>query len=500
MQIGLVRYEPVWELVLRQIGIPFSVVSDGSNLLNDFSVIIVNGTMDTFLQTSLEDFVRRGGSVLYTTNSVNAVDDRTVSKSFVRSLPPSKNDLYQFNGILDLFSRVSFFHNNDFADVEPFGDGWKAYLGIDINVAISTNSQRNNFYRNTGRMPNETVALRSKGTLRQLIFSLIQKLHHLQQMPFVHQWYYPDSEPTVFTMRIDSDKGTQSQIEQIYQLSERHNNPTTWFLDVKSHESWLPYFKKFEHQEIGVHCYEHLLHRSTILNRENFEKALMLLRKNNLNPKGITAPTGEWNKEYAEAIESLGFQYSSEFAYDYDNLPSYPFMKNRFLPFPQLPIHPVCIGTMLRARMSDEEMAAHYRTVIDTNILLNEPICLYHHPTHEHNGVFEEVFRYINERNILKLSYTQYSDWWKQRSSTLPQLRFSDGTIESSSGDTYCRIILPDLSEAIISINGKIDLNKVSFTMVKREIESPKNIMSSRTFDARHILQNALDWWIKTTE
>lgn len=351
-------------------------------------------------------------------------------------------------------------------------------------------------------MPNEMVSKQSKGSLRQLIFSLLNTLHHLQNIPFVHQWYYPESEPTVFTMRIDSDKGSQAQIEKIYQISHAHNIPTTWFLDVKSHESWLSYFQNFGAQEIGVHCFEHILYRSSLLNRDNFEKALFLLRKNKIEPKGITAPTGGWNKEYAQAIESLGFRYSSEFAYDYDDLPSFPFINGKFFPLPQIPIHPVCIGTMLRARMNDDEMISYFRSIIDSNYLLNEPICLYHHPTHEHNGVFEEVFRYINDRRIAKLSFMQYADWWNYRLSNLDLLRFANGQIQSMSGNsnTNYRIIQTDNSESIITINDKIDLNNVSFQQVKRELPTTDNIMRSRSFDHRHILQNALDWWIKTTE
>ncbi len=500
LQIGLVRYEPAWEMVLRQIGIPFSVLSDSSVLLNEFSVIIVNSTMDVRQQAGIEDFILRGGSVLYTTNSADAISDRTVSRSIVRSLPPSKNDSYQFHGILDLHSRVAFFHNNDFVEIVQNGDGWKAYLGIDIDIILSIGSTRKNFFRNSGRMPNETVAKRSKGTLRQLIFSLLRTLHHLQQIPFVHQWYYPGSEPTIFTMRIDSDKGSQEQVEEIYALSEANAVPTTWFLDVKSHESWLSYFQKFAHQEIGLHCYEHLLHRSALLNKDNFGKALSLLRIHSLEPKGITAPTGEWNNEYADAIESLGFQYSSEFSFDYENLPSYPFTNGRFFPILQIPIHPVCIGTMLRARMNDEEMISYYRSIVDTNYLLNEPICLYHHPTHGHNNVFEEVFRYINERKILKLTYTQYSEWWKRRNSNPGRLRYSNGMIESLSDEASYRIVQSDHSEAIVNIRGKIDINSVSFATIRRDVPTNEHILRSRSFDARHMLQNALDWWIKTTE
>lgn len=502
MQIGLTQDEPAWEILLRQIGIAFKVISDHDSFANDFSMIIVNSTADSAIQQRIEDFSRQGGALLYTTKSVKEIKNRTHTSIFVNSLPPTKKELYEFYNILDLYSDVVYFQNNEFVEIVQAGDGWKIFFGIDVGIVLTSDVKRKNFFRDTGRMPNEIVAKRNKGMLRQLIFSLLVKIHHLQQIPFVHQWYYPDSEPTIFTMRIDSDKGSQAQIEHIYQVSETFSIPTTWFLDVKSHEAWLPYFQKFLDQEIGVHCYEHVVHTSAVLNKENFGKALNLLRQNKLEPKGISAPTGGWNKQYAEAIQSLGFHYSSEFAYDYDNLPSYPFINGHFLPLPQLPIHPVCIGSMVRARMSEEEMVRYYRAIIDKNYLLNEPIALYHHPTHEHNGIFEEVFRYINERNIRKLSFSEYSDWWKYRTSNLVPLKFSDGIFDplAKNTSTHYRIIRSDGSESTTAMNGKIDIKSIPFRRIDREILPNEHLMRSRSFDPGHILQNALDWWIKTTE
>ena len=501
-QIGIVQYEPAWETILRQIGIPFSVIDTNISLLQNYSMIIVNSDPVGVLETKLDEFVRSGGAALITTKASKTISAQTHSEKFISSLPPAQNENYRYDGILDLFSKTFFFRNNDLVYRESFGDGWKGYLGFDIGIILSIGSKRKSFFSETGRMPNEVAAKRSKGVIRQLIFSVLLSLHKLQDIPFIHQWYFPDSESTIFTMRIDSDKGSQDQIEQIYQLSEEHSIPTTWFLDVKSHESWLPYFKKFKQQEIGVHCYEHVMYTSPVLNKENFERALSRLQKNGHSPVGITAQTGEWNKSYAEVIESLGFQYSSEFSYDYDDLPSFPFHDQNFSPVLQLPVHPICIGTMLRARMDENEMIRYYTAFIDGNILLNEPICLYHHPTHEHNGVFEEVFRYINQRKIKKLSYSQYANWWKQRNSNLGTVRVTDDSIEPSPTrtDVHYRVIMPDGSECITAVNEKLVLNRLPFQHVDRQLKIDADIMRSRSFDPRHILQNGLDWWIKITE
>ncbi|MFA5833206.1 MAG: polysaccharide deacetylase family protein [Bacteroidota bacterium] len=502
LQAGLTEYEPAWEFLFRQIGIPWKVISQHNYSANDFSVIIVNSELGTDLQSNIQDFVHRGGSALFTTKAKNEIQSRRPTLSYITSIPPTSNPYYEYFDILDLYSSVTYFGNGDFVEIEQSGGGWKAFLGIDIEIVLNNDSKRKNFFRQTGRMPNEVVAKRNKNGIRQVIFSLLKTLHRFQEIPLVHQWYFPGSEPTIFTFRIDSDKGSQEQVEQIYRISNENNIPTTWFLDVKSHESWLPYFHKFTQQEIGLHCYEHALYRTSTLNQENFQKGLSLLQKHKIRPVGITAPTGEWNEAYAEAIEKLGFHYSSEFAYDYDNLPSFPFINNKFFSLSQMPIHPICIGTMLRARMSDDDMVTYFKSIIDSNVILNEPICFYHHPTHQHNGVFEEVFRYINERNIAKLSYAQYAAWWKLRTSQLGLFRFVNGVIEplSESTDVHFRIIRSDKSESIITLNENIHLNDIPFKQTRREIVPNDRLMQSRKFDPKHLLQNALDWWIKTTE
>ena len=53
-------------------------------------------------------------------------------------------------------------------------------------------------------------------------------------------------------------------------------------------------------------------------------KRKQLLRNSGFRMQGFAAPFGTWNDELGRAIVDCGFEYSSEFSYDYDNLPSLP--------------------------------------------------------------------------------------------------------------------------------------------------------------------------------
>ncbi|MFA6540931.1 MAG: hypothetical protein WCT99_04950, partial [Bacteroidota bacterium] len=341
IQIGICSRTPGWEIVLRQTGAPWKefIFSDFQPV--DFSLLIINRHITGEEYFALEQFMHNGGTVLHTvlSNKMNG------AKKFVTTLLPEQITDVTINDLFDIHSSVVMQNTNQLFGFRRINGGIEAFLGIDVESMLTQNkSKRKNFHALSRFFPNEIVSLRSKNTLRHYITSVLELLHHQSGLPFIHTWYFPKGESTIFTFRIDTDKGTKEQIQGIYELSKKYDIPTTWFLDVKSHEPWLEYFTAFQRQEIALHCYEHAAYPSKQLNKDNFEKSLTLLRKHALNPKGITSPTGAWTGEISAAMDEIGFAYSSEFGYDYDNLPSFPFINNRFSQVLQLPVHPICIG------------------------------------------------------------------------------------------------------------------------------------------------------------
>lgn len=505
IKIGVIGSNPAWTLLLNQIGVDWQSVDDSASVSPaSFSLLIVATRNESFSELNIIEFAKAGGVVLFSKKSTTRILSAVRKKEYRTSIQPQIHAEYSFYDLFDLYDDVFLFENDSFVKTEKVGSGIISYLGIDIDKIFAANAScRKSFYAPTDRLPHERVARRSKNAARQFIQSHLEFLHHQRALPFIHKWYYPKNNASLFTFRIDSDKGTKEQIEEIYQLSEKHQIPTTWFLDVKSHEQWLEYFKKFTKQELGVHCYEHAVFNSALLNQENFEKAKSLLHRSQLQAHGIAAPTGAWNNAIGKAIQALNFDFSSEFCYDYDNLPSYPFVDSRFSSAVQFPIHPVCIGIMIREHMSAESMIRYYKETIDRKLALREPICLYHHPTHKHNEVFEEVFRYINSKNILKLSYSEYAAWWKRRENFKFGATFNGSAImfdADSEADSWVRISMPNKMEIITEPKTTLQLASELFTHATSHVNIPSDILRARKFNLRHSIQNFLDWWIKTTE
>ena len=504
ISIGLVGHHPAWKLLLDQIGISWTVIElIHSDMAAQHSVVIVPQSTAENEERLLQEYASSGGAVLYT-YSHPLTSKKAAAKKYTTSLPPHHTPEYAYSDIFDIYGTVYLFEDGKFIRTEQIGDGIISYCGIDISsMVVDQRAIRKNFYAPTRRLPHELVSVISKNAIRQILQTHLEFLHHKRSLPFVHKWFFPNGENTLFTFRIDSDKGSKEQIDEIFHLGRRHDIPISWFLDVKSHEQWLDHFQNFDRQEIGIHCYEHATYNNLLLNKENFEKARTLLMKQNIPTTGMTVPTGAWNNAIGGAIRDLGFIYSSEFCYDYDNFPSFPVVDSALSPVLQLPVHPVCIGIMIREKMSIEEMVEYYKTIIDRKLLFREPICFYHHPTHKHNEVFEQVFQYMNAKKILKYTYREYAQWWKRRCQCSYSVSYDGVSLQlnfSQPSEVMLRISIPDSGEVIIAPTEIVRLDSLPFTAEEPPHVPPSDIMRARRFTRRHILQNALDWWIKSTE
>lgn len=497
---ALLRHDAAWIMMLQQSGVPWSVL-DGRTAItpSEYSVVIVNGTERS---ADVASYVQDGGAALYTTGSGTAIDQRCNRRLAVRSMFPRSVPNRRIHTVLDLHQRVMLFDEGTPAVVDATGHGCAGFLGIDVSAMFADRSiVRRDFPSDGARFPNERVARITKEPVRRIVLSLLEALHHRRGIPFLHSWYFPDGARSLFTFRIDSDRGTPDQVEEIRALSDRYGVPTTWFLDVKSHSTWLRRFTEFGRQETGVHCYEHEVYPGVERNAENFSRAAEAMRRAGLSHAGVTVPTGEWNEGIGTAVERCGFTYSSEFGYDYDAFPSYPLIAGAPSTVLQLPIHPVCIGSLLRARMDDEAMFRYFRGVIDRKTAAAEPVCLYHHPTHGHNGVIDRVFSYIQTLGLPMLSYSGYAAWWTARLRSIPEYRW-DGTFVHRTGTAdeqlHVRFSFPDGTESVVPARDSIDVRGLVRVPVRTPAEA-KGTERTRQFSLRRHLQDILDWWIKAT-
>ena len=510
---GILRREPGWELLLQQIGLEWKTVSASEDFRPDeLGAIIVNASPTSLQEKGLLEYVEAGGAALATYGAAHSFVHTRMKTAHFTTLAPYSFDKFSPCTMMDIYSpgiretRTSDTHHH-FPEIYQLGKGILVSVPFDVNALIlDTRSKRKNFYAGKTRLPSEVTSAVSKGALRRFITEILQYCYSYRGIPFVHKWYYPNARHSVFTFRVDSDQGTLKDIDDLHGLCDRYSIKTMWFVDTKSHEQWLSRFKNFGKQEVGIHCYEHLSYSTDELNFQNFSRAQSLLNQCGITAQGAAAPYGTWNLSVAAVFEQLGMQFSSEFSLDYDDLPFFPFLNDRFSPVLQMPIHPICVGSMLRSGYSSAEMKEYFRQLIDLKILLREPLCLYHHPTHHHLEIFEDVFQYVRLKHVENLSYSEYAEWWKKRNAI--DLKFEyhrkensvTATASDSTSNVYWRIVLPDGKEAITNSGGLIPINSLHLQSPAPKPPVPADIARIRRFDGRHFIVNLLDMWYKRTQ
>ena len=513
LQIGLLRFQPGWHTLLQQMGVMWTTLTDSDRLsTEDFSVLIVNGLPTSAQMKEINEFLDKGGSVLGVMGFTQFLHTgRSLRKNFT-TLSPDKIRGFPLSEMLDLYMKgtqevsTPADQFSKLISTYSVGRGTLITLPFDIDGLVrDTRAKRKNFYFIKDRLPSEIVSVVSKGVLRRLVLEILETLHHQREVPFVHQWHIPNGAETLFTFRVDSDKGNQDEVQSLFEACEAFHIPTAWFLDTKSHEHWLEKFASFGAQEVGVHCYHHATFDTVNENLSNFSKAAGLLRMNGIDPIGAAAPFGRWNESVGQAYEQLHLPFSSEFTYSYDTLPSYPWIGERESSVLQIPIHPICIGSLLRTRYTPEEMLSYFVQVVERKIFEREPICFYHHPTHAHTDVLRGIFEYLQERSIEPLSYSQYASWWKKRNAQKIEMTYDASakritTTQSPDPGVKWRISYPDKSEAITSLADVTQIGDLPRRRRSGSFTLPPDLGRIRSFDWRHILLALLNEWYRRTQ
>lgn len=505
LRIGLTQPSMVWERLLAQEGVPHTVIRpDGEIDAREHSVVVVTRAPGEGESRAILRYLKGGGAILSCADYVGGLPGLASRAKHVRYLVGDHDPLFPDLELLDLDMdcriprEATHLRTNDNSAAVFAGElegGHAVILPVDPGRGMAdTRRADRSFYAEGERLPWETVSRVSKGGLRRLVVRAIEHLHHRRGLPYVHLWYYPDGAESVFSFRIDSDAAPQADVDALRRVAQEWSAPLTWFLDVASHESWLHRFRDFEGDEIGVHCYEHRVKPDRGFNSMNIQRALDALRKVGFLPEGYAAPYGYWDPGLGEVIDSMGFTYSSEFSWSYDSLPMAPVTEARAYHTLQVPIHPVCIGSMLRSGFTSGAMERYFARSIEEKLARREPLMFYHHPTHREWSVLGSLFADVRRREIPAMTMGSFARWWLERGKLLPGLTVAEdeisvgweGGIEPSPA-LHVRISEPTGGEAIVPAEPSI--RRSSLVRGDRALRAaPDDIRRVRDFDPRQYL------------
>jgi hypothetical protein len=503
IQIGLAGHSSGWEQLCVQEGIPYSVLDLSSQEISDeCSILAVNRPLSLKEREVVERYLRNGGAVIGYTRHLLEVAGIEGTEQQLKYVVADHEDIFPDIYLLDLgvqgmIPRGANALRTDtgtFAVAAcPLGGGFAVVLPFDVDaVFLDARPANKSFYFKLDRLPSERVSLVAKGELRQLVHSAFKYLHHVRGIPHVHLWYFPNDLQNVFAFRIDTDGASREEIDTLYSLGQ--GVAMSWFLDVKSHEQWLRHFTYFTGQEISLHCYEHRTYPTFEANLRNIRKGLQEMRRVGIQASGFTAPFGIWNPELARAIDEVGVEYSSEFSYSYDTLPLFAEANVRFRTL-QVPIHPICIGSMSRVGYTDAQMHDYFSMIIKQKLSRNEPLFFYHHPSHQRWDVIDDLFRLVRQPGIENMTMSAYARWWKRRIGVKFTMNLAGGDvhIQHAEGDmpndVWLHVVNPSGGEATLQISASIDLKSVrQWTFPEKPAPPPQDLRRIREFDPRQMV------------
>ena len=514
LRAGWIGSTNTWKAFLSQEGFPGEELRSPDQLIvGDISVALMIGKRDARWSESLRAYVEKGGAAIVGQETLARwLGGRERWERF-SYLVPFDRSLFRENWLIEMPGRGLVSEDTGVLLTEKghrvlpivrMGEGVAAAFPTRLDRCIKdTGSSRRLFHSPDGRFPSERVSRVPRGELRMLFHSVMRVLHHLRGLRYVHLASSPGDSAGVLGLRIDTDYSARREVEALYALLRGASMPASWFLHARSHIGWLRDFKAMEHQEIGLHCYAHKVYGRTGLNREMIEKGRNMLRGAGLDPRGFAAPYGIWSRGLPGDLESLGFLYSSEFGYDYDNTPSFPWTGRQFSGLLHVPVHPITIGSLVRERFDEAAMTGYYDSVISRKLASGEPIFFYFHPGDGRLDVIRSILERAGVSGLTRTTLLGYARWWRERHriwQTTDIVFDGEGITvtcrgEASHEDIRAEIIERDGRLARIKLSQRIDIGTVVWRELPVPPAVPPDIAALTRERTRRLIEDLRTWF-----
>lgn len=450
-------------------------------------------------QNEIQQFLDEDGYLLNISSDPKLFDSQFRNRKVTRLI--NRNNIAGFNRVpyLDIYSKVALSNNselfNGLVDINTTNSTNNvALIGFNLSSLFSSKKgyQRKRFYSPVGENPDEIVSTIHRDAICDLIEVTIQHLHIKQGIPFIKKWHSPTKNP-VFLFRIDSDYGTQSSLQKIYDLLDKHKLKATWFLHVFAHKNWLSKFKQFQHQELALHGYKHGYSSSPKKIKRNIEVGLKDLEKANINVDGFCAPYAIWNDGLKSALSTFDFLYTSEFTRAYDSLPFFDDKEHL-----QIPIHPICTGSFSRIRYSETNIQNYFNFILNQKLQLWKPIVFYHHPMQYAFDIFDDIFSKVNSQKLTNLTFTEYAQFWKKRNATKVECTFDGNSVSLNANNKDCLFYIANSFDGfgLEKPNTKIDSTQITSTFKYHTTSIPSvNEIEELSVNKLQLLKTSLiDW------
>lgn len=225
---------------------------------------------------------------------------------------------------------------------------------------------------------------------------------------------------SAFGLRVDLDEPVPGDYHRYARSLGPLAECCTHFVSTHAYGHSASVLSDLRQYDTQSHGHYHHVYRDPEANRNNVELADRILRGCGFQPHGFAAPHGRWRPSLDDALEDLGYSYSSDFQLGYDDFPFYPWKRDRFSRILQVPVHPVCEGLFLEAGVDDPEVIGDYmRQLIASKLAAGELAIVYGHPERR-LGAMPQVLKSIaraleHEPLVWRTTFTELARWWRWR-------------------------------------------------------------------------------------
>jgi hypothetical protein len=272
-----------------------------------------------------------------------------------------------------------------------------------------------------GTIVHERISRIDQGFLREQLLQALRNLVDRHGGTWVRLARYPYPYRSAFNFRADLDEPYPRDFRRFARASLAIADCTTLFVSTRAYGRDTAILRELAEYDTQSHGHNHVVYRDEQTNLRNLRRAHDVLVDHGLAPTAFAAPEGRWNAGLDRVVESLEYEYSSEFQLSYDDLPFFPWRDRRFSNVLQIPVHPICEGLFLDTGATDlTAFAVHLRLVARAKIEAGEPVFLYGHPERRlgrHPKTLDALIHEIAGEPLLwRVTLTAFARWWRWRS------------------------------------------------------------------------------------
>jgi len=285
-----------------------------------------------------------------------------------------------------------------------------------------------------------------KKNLQKIIVEVLKQAFFKSGVPYIHKWYFPGRNRSVFCFRGDADGGPKENYLRWLDAVKPYAENTSVFFCTSRYQTKKELIKASRDAglEVGSHNHWHIVFPERFTNLISLRKSEDIFKSLNVVPRGFVAPAYFWHPSIYKLLEERNYLYSSSFRINHDGFPYLPCINGRLGKVLEIPFH--CLGDRFPVSgipLDSSDVYRFFKEIITKKYAAAEPMFFYGHPDVEGRmGTTPELVRFIMETarsfsDVKPMQLSEYAKWWHRRNRFKPQCVYDSKSSELSFSKKY---------------------------------------------------------------